>query len=203
MGDEYTYKTIKARSEGLFKDRGSRFISVAFPVSTETEVKEIISSLRKEYYDARHHCYAFRIGVKGETYRFSDDGEPSGTAGRPILGQLLSNDLTNIFVAVIRYFGGTKLGVSGLINAYRSACADAVKNSEIIEETLKTALKIQFPFSAMNAVMKILKEFECFHQEHEYSGEECIIKFSVSMSDKNKICGMLEKLSSLNVIYIS
>ena len=143
---EDTYYTISAPSEGLFKDRGSRFIALAYPVTTEKEIKEIQVSLRKKYHDARHHCYAYRLGYDKSVYRVNDDGEPSGTAGKPIFGQIQSKDLTNIFIVVIRYFGGTLLGVSGLINAYRSAAADAIEHAQIIQKTIMDLYEISFEY---------------------------------------------------------
>ena len=153
-----TYFTISGRSEGLYKEKGSKFISLAFPVAAEEEVKPIISDLKKEYYDARHHCYAWRLGSDGGRTRTMDDGEPSSTAGKPILGQIVSNDLTNILIVVIRYFGGTKLGVSGLIRAYRDAAADAIANAEIVERTVDAYYTVSFSYTEMNSVMKVIKD---------------------------------------------
>ncbi|MDR3246949.1 MAG: YigZ family protein, partial [Prevotellaceae bacterium] len=163
------YLTISSGSEGLYKEKGSRFISFAYPVTSEEEVKQHLQELKKKYYDARHHCYAYRLGVTGESWRAVDDGEPSGTAGKPILGQLLSNNLTNIVVFVVRYFGGVKLGVPGLISAYRSATADSIQNAEIIEEEDKAGFSIGFDYPVMNDVMKIIKEEqpEIVRQEFE------------------------------------
>lgn len=127
---EDTYKTIASPSEGVFKDRGSKFIAKAFPVKTEDDIKIHLETLRKDYYDARHHCYAYQLGFDKSAYRINDDGEPSGTAGKPIFGQINSHDLTNILIVVIRYFGGTKLGVSGLINAYRTASKESISNGD-------------------------------------------------------------------------
>ena len=132
MGKD-NYLSIEKRSEGIYKDRGSKFLAFAFPVYQEDEIKDILAELRKEYHDARHHCYAYRLGASKEIYRVNDDGEPSSSAGKPIFGQIQSNDLSNILIVVVRYFGGTLLGVGGLINAYRSAAADALINASIIE----------------------------------------------------------------------
>ena len=131
---------------------------LAYPAYSENEIKQYLHELKKKYHDARHHCYAYRLGVRGESWRAVDDGEPSGSAGKPVLGQLLSNNLTNIVVFVVRYFGGIKLGVPGLINAYRSATADAIHNATIIEMEDKDSFSIEFDYSAMNSVMKIIKE---------------------------------------------
>ena len=153
-----SYITIKSSSEGIYKEKGSRFMAFAFPVSNQEEIKPIIDKIRKEHHEARHHCYAYMIGPERMTWRVNDDGEPSGTAGRPILGQINSFGLTNILIVVSRYFGGTLLLVSGLINAYRSASADAIKNGEIIECTMQEFYEITYQYISMNAVMTILKE---------------------------------------------
>ena len=131
-----TYLTIKNLSEGIYKEKGSRFIAFAYPIETVNSAKEIIQSLHKKYHDARHICYAYVLGADKAEFRANDDGEPSGTAGKPIYGVLLSNNLTNVLIAVVRYFGGVKLGTAGLINAYREASIDAIKNTEIIEKTI-------------------------------------------------------------------
>ena len=155
-----TYKTLAAPSEGLYKEKGSKFLAFAYPVETEDAVKRILETVRKEYFDARHHCYAWRLGLTGEPYRMNDDGEPSSTAGRPIHGQLLSNGLSDILVVVVRYFGGTKLGVPGLIRAYKSATQDAIANAEIIEKVAGETLTVTFDYLQMNDVMKVLKDMD-------------------------------------------
>lgn len=153
-----TYRSIAAPSKGIYKELGSKFLAFAHPVETEEEAKNIIAALRKEYFDARHHCFAWRLGLTGEPYRFSDDGEPSSTAGRPIHGQLLSQELSDILVVVVRYFGGVKLGVPGLIRAYRTATQDALANATIIEKVAGEHFTIQFGYLQMNDVMKVLKD---------------------------------------------
>ncbi|MDR0725637.1 MAG: YigZ family protein [Prevotellaceae bacterium] len=185
-----TYLTISAPSEGLYKDRGSRFISFAYPAYSENEIKQYLHELKKKYYDARHHCYACRLGVTGELWRAADDGEPSGSAGKPILGQLLSNNLTNIVVFVVRYFGGVKLGVPGLINAYRSAAADAIHNAVIVEMEDKDGFSVEFSYMAMNSVMKIIKEEQPEMLKQEFDTVcriELRIRRSLSESLKNKL----------------
>ncbi len=157
MGD---YKTLKYQSQGVFKDRGSKFIAFAYPVKTENEVRQLVKGLKKEYYDARHHCYAFVLGKDKKKFRAADDGEPSNSAGAPILGQLRSFDLTNTLVVVVRYFGGTKLGVPGLVNAYREATIDALNQTEIVEEFDKVMVSIKFEYIKMNDVMKVVKDFD-------------------------------------------
>lgn len=161
-------KTISGPSRGQFKDRGSKFIALAFPVTSEEEIKEKIAELRKEYHDARHHCFAWRLGADLERYRVNDDGEPSGSAGRPIFGQLQKYELTDILVVVIRYFGGTLLGVGGLISAYKNATADALKHAHIIEKKLEKDIELHFPYEAMNSVMKIIKEFDLVFKDQQF-----------------------------------
>jgi len=155
-----TYLTIKNSAKGLYKDKGSKFIALAWPVNTETEINQILADVKKEYYDARHHCYAWAIGQWREQFRQNDDGEPSGTAGKPIYGQILSAGLTNVLVVVVRYFGGTKLGVRGLIDAYKGATADAINNADIITKIIYQYYYIEFDYNSMNEVMTILKEYE-------------------------------------------
>jgi len=153
-----TYKTISAPAEGLYKEKGSKFIAYIYPVKSEVEIKEIIASLKKEHHAARHHCYAYRLMPDKSVYRINDDGEPNGTAGKPIYGQIQSNDLTNVLIVVVRYFGGTLLGVSGLIKAYKSAALDAINNSEIIEKTINENIEITCPYEQLNEVMRIIKQ---------------------------------------------
>jgi uncharacterized YigZ family protein len=183
------YLTISSPSEGLYKEKGSRFIAFAYPVYSENEIKQYLHELKKKYYDARHHCYAYRLGVTGEQWRAVDDGEPSGSAGRPILGQLLSKNLTNIVVFVVRYFGGIKLGVPGLINAYRSATADSIQNAEIVEMEDKDCFSIEFGYLTMNDVMKIIKEEQPEIVKQEFDTVcriELRIRRSLSETLKNK-----------------
>jgi uncharacterized YigZ family protein len=155
-----TYRSIAAPSKGIYKELGSKFLAFAYPVETEEAARRVLEEVRKEYFDARHHCYAWRLGRTGEPYRMNDDGEPSSTAGRPIHGQLLSNELSDILVVVVRYFGGTKLGVPGLIRAYRSATQDAIANAEIIEKVAGETLTVTFDYLQMNDVMKVLKDMD-------------------------------------------
>ena len=157
---EDSYETIEAKTEGLYKEKGSKFIAFAFPVYTEDEIKNILEDLRGKYYDARHHCYAYRLGADKLRFRANDDGEPSSTGGKPILGQIVSNDLTNILIVVVRYFGGIKLGVSGLINAYRTAAVDALAHAVVIEKTEDEVIKIKFSYGVLNDVMRIIKDIE-------------------------------------------
>ncbi|NOY95571.1 MAG: YigZ family protein [Chlorobi bacterium] len=181
-----TYNTITKSSEGLFKDKGSKFLSFAFPVQDEQEIKEIIHSLKKKYHSARHHCYAWRLGVGEIRFRANDDGEPSSTAGKPILGQLVSYGLTNTLIVVVRYFGGTLLGTSGLINAYRNAASDALNNAEIVENLIETIFKTDFTYNELNKVMSIIKNENLKQLKTDFR-ENCSIIFAVRKSEASRV----------------
>ena len=161
FGDESTFEdtffTVSRTSEGLYKDRSSKFFYFAFPVKNEEKIKVHLADLRKKYFDARHHCFAWMLGKDGDQFRANDDGEPNHSAGDPILGQIRSNKLTNILIVVVRYFGGTKLGIGGLIQAYKTSAALAIQENQIIEEQVKTSVSIHFPYPVMNDVMKLIK----------------------------------------------
>ena len=176
-----SYKSIASESRGLFKDNGSRFIAHAYPVETEEEVKEIVAALKKEYYDARHHVYAYRLGYLGDKFRANDDGEPSGSSGRPVLGQIDSNELSDILVVVVRYFGGIKLGIPGLIRAYKTATADAIANAEIVEKIACKRYKVHFGYMGMNSVMKVFKDMG-LDQKNQQFDMECSMETSVRLS---------------------
>ena len=176
-----TYNSIETVSEGLYKEKGSRFISFAYPVETEDEVRSIMSSIKKEYHDARHHCCAFRLGLDGSVWRASDDGEPSGTAGRPILGQIDSAGLSDVLIVVVRYFGGIKLGVPGLINAYRTAAADAIANAKVIGKVAGAWYRIGFDYSRMPEVMKILKDMNIPQRAQDFA-QECSMEVRIRLS---------------------
>jgi uncharacterized YigZ family protein len=196
-----SYITIKSVSSGIYKEKGSRFIAFACPVSDQDDIKPIIEKIRKEHHEARHHCYAYMLGQERIIWRVNDDGEPSGTAGRPILGQINSFGLTNILIVVSRHFGGTLLGVSGLINAYRSAAAAAITNGEIIECTLKEFYEITYPYIAMNDVMKILKEENIDQSDHLFD-LECRIRLNFRASESNKILSRLTRIEGLKYRYL-
>lgn len=197
-----SYLSIKSFSQGVYKEKGSRFLSFAYPITDPDEVKPIIDKIRKEHHEARHHCFAYMIGQERVLWRVNDDGEPSGTAGRPILGQINSYGLTNILIVVSRYFGGTLLGVSGLINAYRTAAASAIDNSEIIECTVQEYYEIAFPYISMNDVMKILKE-ENVTQSDQSFDLDCRIKLSFRLLAKEKVLGRLSRVEGLSYNYIN
>ncbi len=184
------YRSIEAPTTGVYKDNGSKFLAFAYPVETEVQAKERIAALRKEYFDARHHCYAYRIGLDGATWRANDDGEPSSTAGRPILGQLLSAELSDVLVVVVRYFGGVKLGVPGLIKAYKTATADALAAARIVEKTACATCRIGFDYTRMNDVMKIVKDWnlQVLSQQFENS---CEITVKVGLAKVDALCEAL------------
>lgn len=187
-----TFLSISSPSEGLYKDNGSRFIALAYPVETEEEIKGIIDSLKKEYHDARHHCYAYRLGLDGTKFRANDDGEPSGSAGRQILGQLDSAGLSDILVVVVRYFGGIKLGIPGLIRAYRSSTSDALSKAEVVEKVAGKNYRLTFDYLAMNDVMKVLKDLN-IPQSNQDFGISCSVDVRVRLSQEKDFLERLEK----------
>ena len=195
------YLTIDKPAKGLYKDRGSKFIAFAYPVNSENEIKKIQEQLRVEYHDARHHCYAYMLGLEKDIYRANDDGEPSSTAGKPILGQIRSFDLTNILVVVIRYFGGTKLGVGGLINAYKTATEEALKNALIIKKTLLDIYILKFEYPSMNDIMKILKEenIDLVDQKFDLS---CSVSISLRKIDTDKTLNKFNRIENLKIEFL-
>lgn len=195
---EDVYKTVARVAEGLYKEKGSKFIASVYPVSSEDEIKEILGGLKERYYDARHHCYAYMLGADKKRFRANDDGEPSSTAGKPILGQLLSNDLTNTLIVVVRYFGGIKLGVSGLINAYKAAAADAIAHAEIIEKTVEEEVTVKFSYLVLNDVMRIVKEEGAEILERDFE-LECVLKLSIRQKDRERLRERLVQVSSLQI----
>ena len=195
------YKTIKGTAEGRNRDKGSKFLSYAYHVETEEEIKGYLNELKKKYYDATHHCYAWRLGAKGEYYRANDDGEPSGTAGKPILGQLLSRELTYTLVVVVRYFGGTKLGVPGLIAAYKDSAADVLDNSEVMVLTEDAYYEIGFGYLVMNDVMKVIKEYapRVINQKFD---NECRMTLAVRRGVEEEFSGKLSDIEGAIVEFI-
>ena len=176
-----TFLSIAEPAQGLFKDNGSRFIAMAYPVESEDEIKRIVDNLKKEYHDARHHCYAYRLGHLRDRFRANDDGEPSSSAGRPILGQIDANNLSDILVVVIRYFGGIKLGIPGLIRAYRTSTADAIANASIIEKIASKRYRVSFGYMNMNDVMKVVKDLG-LNQEKQDFEMSCSFETSVRLT---------------------
>ena len=179
-----TYRTLAAPAEGLYKEKGSKFLAFAYPVRTPDDVKAHLDELRKQYFDARHHCYAYRLGLKGDKFRANDDGEPSGSAGRPILGQIDSLGLSDILVVVVRYFGGIKLGIPGLIRAYKTSTSDALQSATTIEKIAGKIFRIEFSYEAMNPVMKALKDLS-LPQSKQSFGMECSLETRVRLSSED------------------
>ena len=196
-----TYKTISASSEGLFKDRGSKFIGYAFPVSTDLEIKSIINHLQSEHSKARHFCWALRLTSDRSIFRLNDDGEPSGSAGRPILNTLLSKDLTNILIVVVRYFGGTLLGVPGLINAYKTATLEAINAAEIIERTVNDLYLLKFDYLHLNEVMTVLKDENLSYQNQIFDND-CSLEISVRKAQLNTVIHKLDHITGLTYAYL-
>lgn len=196
-----TYQTINQTSEGIFRDKGSKFIGYAYPIKTEIEVKDIIGKLRAEHPKARHFCWAIRLTPDRSVFKFNDDGEPSGTAGRPILNSLLSADVTNILVVVVRYFGGTLLGVPGLINAYKMATVEALNATEIITKTVNDVYELQFDYLMMNDVMRLVKE-EQLNILNQNFDTHCKLTFEVRKANLNVVLSKLEKIEGLKTVYL-
>ncbi|RIJ47755.1 YigZ family protein [Maribellus luteus] len=192
------YKTIEKTSTGYFKDKGSKFYSYAYPIQAEEEVKEIIQQLKKEHHSARHHCYAWRLGTEEITTRANDDGEPSSTAGKPILGQLQSYEVTNILVVVVRYFGGTLLGVSGLINAYRNATVEALNNAEIVSKLIEKGYELKFGYDLLNTVMYHIKQENLDIVVTDFQ-ETCRLVFKVRKGDAEKAYNIFDQIYGLTI----
>ena len=196
-----TYKMLAAPGEGLYKEKGSKFIASAFTVMSENEVKKALAEIKKKYFDARHHCYAYMIGPDKACFRSSDDGEPSGTAGKPILNQILSKDVTNVCVIVVRYFGGIKLGVSGLINAYKTAAREALDNAQIVEKTVNEVYSLEFPYTLMNDVMRVMKE-ENLEQLNPRFDMDCYLEFSTRKNETERIVTKFKNIFGLTVTFL-
>ncbi len=191
-----TYRTIKAASEGAYSEKRSKFLAFAMPVRSVEEVKQIVAEYQKKYYDARHVCYAYMLGAERKEFRANDNGEPSGTAGKPILGQINSNELTDILIVVVRYFGGVKLGTSGLIVAYRLAAAEAIAAAEIVEKTVDEDVTFHFEYPFMNDVMRIVKEEEPQIVVQDFDND-CTMTLRIRKDSMPRLKVRLEKVSSL------
>jgi len=188
-----TFRTIASSSEGSYKEKGSKFLSFAFPVKNVDEINQILAQYRKQYYDARHICYAYMLGNAKNEWRANDDGEPSGTAGRPILGQINSFELTNVLVIVVRYFGGILLGTGGLITAYKEASRDALEQASIVEQTIDEIISIEFDYLLMNEVMRIVKEMSPQILDQSFDNM-CAMKLAIRQSDAEKVKSKLENI---------
>ena len=195
-----TYRTIENPCEGIFRDRGSKFLAFAFPVNSDNDIKSIVARLKVDHPKANHHCWAVRLGIDRSVFRINDDGEPSGTAGRPILNTLLSHDVTNILVVVVRYFGGTLLGVPGLINAYKAATEDALKQAVIIEKTVNDIYTIRFDYLQMNEVMGLVKANELTILQQQFDNN-CSIQVAIRKMQVEQVLSKLDKLTDVAVKY--
>ncbi|MGY3211776.1 IMPACT family protein [Mucilaginibacter sp. HD30] len=195
-----TYVTIKTNSEGVFRDRGSKFMAFAFPITSDAEIKDVVTRLKAEHPKANHHCWAMRQGTDRSVFRVNDDGEPSGTAGRPILNVLLSRDVTNVLIVVVRYFGGTLLGVPGLINAYKQAAMDALDNATIIEKSTQDIYDLQFAHEQMNDVMRLVKENNLTLLSQQFD-TLCTLQISIRKTKVNQVLGKMEKIQDLKIKY--
>lgn len=197
-----SYKTIARAAETTYRQLSSKFYTYAYPVETEEQIKEHLDTLRKRWYDATHHCYAWRLGPHGEQFRANDDGEPSSTAGKPILGQLLSQEITNCLVVVVRYFGGTKLGVPGLIAAYKESTAQVLAECEIVEKTVDVVVKVEFSYVAMNDVMRVVKDMQPRIVEQIFDNL-CTMTLSIRESESEQLIGRLEKVEGATIEQLS
>jgi uncharacterized YigZ family protein len=193
-----TYLTIEKPAEGIFRDRGSKFLAFAYPINSENDIKAILAQLRSEHPKANHHCWAMRLGIDRSVFRINDDGEPSGTAGRPILNTLLSRNVTNILVVVVRYFGGTLLGVPGLINAYKTATEEALNMAKVIEKTLNDIYIIRFDYLQMNDVMKVIKDDSLEILEQQFDNT-CVIRVGIRKMQVNRSVERLEKIDGITL----
>jgi uncharacterized YigZ family protein len=193
-----TYFTLKAEAEGQYKEKGSKFLSFAYPVKNEEEVKQILNEVKKKYFDARHHCYAYAFGKNRDFYRMNDDGEPSSTAGKPIYGQILSKNITNVLIVVVRYFGGTKLGVSGLIQAYRQAAADCLNNAQIIEKIIENDFEICFNYKEINLIMKLLKDNKIASRNYNID-TTCFLTVTVRESLQEDFLNKIKAVSNVKI----
>ena len=199
---EFSFNTIKSPVENiLLKEKGSKFIGFAFPVNTETDLKKSLEKIREEHPKATHHCYAFRLGMKGENYRANDDGEPSGSAGLPIYNQLLAHEITNILVIVVRYYGGTKLGVSGLVKAYKESAKMTLEEAEMITRELESDIEITFTFNQQNQIFTLLNKFDGRIQDF-LSDEQCVIKAKIKTSQKENISEQLSEMQNISFKFI-
>jgi len=193
-----SYNTIDKPSVAEFKDKGSKFIAYAFPVADTNEFKEKLAAIKKEHPKATHHCFAYRIGTDGNNFRVSDDGEPSGTAGKPILGQIDSRQLSNILIIVVRYFGGTLLGVPGLINAYKTAASFALQTTPVLQKPILINYRLQFDYTQMNEVMKIVKKFDCMILNQELQ-LFCVMEIRIGKKNLEQVLNSFKELKGIEL----
>ena len=196
-----TYKEVKSHTTGIYKEKGSKFIAYSSPVYSEQEVKKKLEEVKKLEHSARHHCYAYVLNADKSDWRVNDDGEPSSTAGKPILGQIQSNDLTNILIIVVRYFGGVKLGIPGLIRSYKTAAAIAISDAKILTKTIKEHYEVDFKYPQMNDVMRLVKEFDLEIVNTDFR-IDCKLIFAVQKSKADSIVEPFKKNHELSIKYI-
>ena len=196
-----TYKEVKSHTTGIYKEKGSKFIAYSYPVYSEQEVKNKLEEVKKLEHSARHHCYAYVLHADKSAWRANDDGEPSSTAGKPILGQIQSNDLTNILIVVVRYFGGVKLGVPGLIRSYKTAAAAAISDATIITKTIKEHYEVSFKYPQMNDVMRIVKEYDLEIVNTDFQ-IDCNLIFAVPKSKSETVVSTFQKNHALSIKYL-
>jgi uncharacterized YigZ family protein len=194
----FSYRTIQLPTQGLYKEKGSKFLAFAYPVSSEVAIREHLDALRKEYFDARHHCYAWVLGPDKHRFRAMDDGEPNHSAGDPILGQIRSRDLTDVLVVVVRYFGGVKLGVGGLISAYKLAAEDALQQATIDTRVVRKEVTLQYDYDATPEVMRVVKEFDLEITSQEYT-DGCTLRATVALQAHPALVEKVELLRALRV----
>lgn len=192
------YLTIKEGAKGIYKEKGSKFIAISKHVESEDEFKLFQEEIKKEYYDARHHCYAWRLGLEDEKFRSNDDGEPSGSAGKPILNQILSKELFNSAVIVVRYFGGTKLGVSGLIAAYKSSTREALEESTLVKRFIYCTLELNFKYPRLNDIMRVVKEESLFIAKQEFE-LECLLRIKIKKNDTQRVVTRLSLMHDVKL----
>ncbi|MFN8437243.1 MAG: YigZ family protein [Cytophagales bacterium] len=200
MTEIHNYKTISKPSEGIYKEKGSKFLSFLHQINTEEEAKEILKKYKKDYFDARHHCYALILNNDSSLQKYSDDGEPAHTAGTPILNKLKSYELTNVICVVVRFFGGTKLGVPGLIEAYKESTEDAIKNTEIITKEITCKISISTDYESINDLMRLCKLYEIEIENQKYENDKIITELNYTLKNKNSILNSIEKNYKFEVI---
>jgi uncharacterized YigZ family protein len=195
----YSFRTVLQPADSIYKEKGSRFLAFVYPVSTDADIKVAIESLKKKYFDARHHCFAWMLGAEKKQFRAFDDGEPNHSAGDPILGQIRSRDLTNVLVVVVRYFGGTKLGVGGLISAYKTAAGEALDKAGSIERDVTATFEIRYDYSATPEIMKVVKDLdlEIIHQDF---ADRCVLKVEVILKNESSLIEKLSLMRSMGAL---
>ncbi len=196
-----TYKIIQKKSTGLYKEKGSKFIAIAVPVESEEEFKEKYDEIKKHYHDARHHCFAWLLGPEKEAFRMNDDGEPSGTAGKPIFNQILSKEITNVTVIVVRYFGGTKLGTSGLVSAYKTAAREALNKARIVTKTINDYYRVEYEYKNTNEMMQIVND-ENLQQVQQDFEMNCKMIFAVRKNNSKRVYERIKKNKKLIINYL-